>query len=130
MSHALAKITAMIVFSNQRLGPSAELFVSNEVATAMLLDTANAARPAATARWERELVEWLVRCAGSNVDHLDVAEIAWTPDHFEVQRQFLVNAIDSAATQSSHATALQRWRGFVAAHPRGCVQVGRRWKSI
>lgn len=118
----------MVVFSNQRLDPSTELLVSNDVAAAMLLATANAARSAAAARWEVELVGWLKHCAQAMVDHLDVAEIAWTPDHFEIQRRFLLSAIRQAAQDSSHAAVLERWRGLIEAYPRACVQVGRRWK--
>jgi len=120
----------MVVFSNQRLGPSAELLVSNDVATAMLLAIADAARPSAAARWECELVEWLVRRAGSTADHFDVAEIAWTPEHFESQRHFLVRAIELAAISSAHAAALGRWRALISSYPRACVQVGRRWPPV
>jgi hypothetical protein len=116
----------MVVFSNRRLGPSAELLVSDEVASAMLFATAATARPVAQARWERELVEWLERRAAAKVH--DVGEIAWTPDHFEAQRQFLTDAIAKAAMESEHATALLRWRGLIEAHPRDSVQVGRRWQ--
>lgn len=55
----------MVVFSNRRLGPSAELLVSDDVARAMLGDTATAARPFAEARWEVELVLWLDRHSAS-----------------------------------------------------------------
>ena len=41
----------MVVFSNQRLGPRAELLVSDSVAAEMLRATAEAARPYAEARW-------------------------------------------------------------------------------
>lgn len=117
----------MVVFSNQRLGPRFELLVSNEVAAEMLWATAQAAGSDAKARWEFELVAWLSRRATAARDHLDVAEIAWTPDHFDLQQQFLVAAIRRAAQGSSHASALERWRGLVEAYPRACVQVGRRW---
>ena len=117
----------MVVFSNQRLGPTAELLVSNEVAAEMLWATAQAACPAANARWEFELVAWLSHRATAMRDHLDVAEIAWTPEHFELQLQFLVAAIRQAAQASSHASALERWCGLVEAYPRVCVQVSRRW---
>src|SRR5512146_2099345 len=118
----------MVVFSNLHLGPSTELLVSDEVATAMLLATAAIARPVAEARWERELVEWLERRAAATSKTLDVAEIAWTPDHFETQRRFLLEAIAGAARSSEHATAFDRWRRMIEAHPRDSVQVGRRWQ--
>jgi hypothetical protein len=86
----------MVVFSNQRLGPSAELFVSDEVAAAILRDTAAAARPYAEARWEVELVLWLDSRADAGAQVLDVADIAWTPDHFDAQRRFVVAAIKRA----------------------------------
>jgi hypothetical protein len=116
----------MIVFSNHRLGPAAELLVSLEVAECMLRETADAARPSAAARWEVELVRWLDAHA-NRPDGLDVGDIAWTPEHFEHQRQFLLEAIERAAAGSEHARALARWAGMIEAHPRDSVQVGRRW---
>ena len=90
----------MVVFSNRRLGPSAELLVSDEVAAAMLQATADAARPFAEARWELELVLLARRAAspaaGPPARVLDVTEIAWTRDHFEPQRRFLIDAIERA----------------------------------
>ncbi len=118
----------MLVFTNRRLGPSAELLVSDEVATAMLRATADAARPTAEARWERELVLWLERRAAAPGKVLDAGEIAWTPDHFETQRDFLAGAIARATRGSEHAGALERWRRLIQAHPRDSVQVGRRWQ--
>jgi len=122
----------MIVFSNHRLGPAAELLVSMEVAEGMLSATAEAARGAAESRWERELVDWLVaqarqasRCEG--IYGLDVGDIAWTPEHFERQRRFLLDAIERAVPASEHVRALGRWAGLIEAHPRDSVQVGRRW---
>src|SRR5450432_1944814 len=118
-------VSAMVVFSNLHLGPSSELFVSDDVAVAMLLATAATARHVAEARWERELVEWLERRASATSKALDIAEIAWTPDHFEAQRRFLIEAIARAAEGSMHATAFQRWRRMIEAHPPDSVQVGR-----
>lgn len=119
----------MIVFSNHRLGPAAELLVSVEVAEQMLRGTAEAARPAADGRWECELVQWLADrsrlCAA--LDEIDVGDIAWTPDHFEGQRRFLLDAIEQAARGSRHARALARWAAMIEAHPKDSVQVGRRW---
>src|SRR5512138_2318680 len=116
----------MIVFSNHRLGAAVELLVSAEVAEHILQETAEAARPAATARWEHELVRWLEDRAQAH-DAVDVADIAWTPEHFETQRQFLVDAIARAADRSEHARALGLWRRMIEAHPREFVQFGRRW---
>lgn len=118
----------MVVFSNHRLGPSAELFVSDEVAQAMLRETAAAARPFAEARWEVELVLWLDSRADVGSQMLDVGDIAWTPDHFEVQRRFVIEAIQRAARCGEHALAFDRWRRLVEAHPVDSVQVGRRWQ--
>src|SRR5262249_29625093 len=56
----------MVVFSNRRLGPSAELLVSHEAAGELLREVAAAAGPWAQARWEHELVEWLEHCAVSH----------------------------------------------------------------
>jgi hypothetical protein len=123
----------MVVFSNRRLGPSAELLVSREVACELLREVAAAAGPSAAARWEHELVSWLERCAAARGEAIrgatiDVADIAWTPDHFEHQREFLVGAIQRAQDSSRHARALARWCAMVEAHPRESVQVGRRWQ--
>jgi len=117
-----------VVFTNQRIGPSAELLVSDEVAAAMLHATADAASRAAEARWEHELVRWLAARAKIRGRALDVGDIAWTPDHFEAQRRFLIDAIVRAALGSEHGGALGRWRRMIEAHPRDSVQVGRRWQ--
>jgi hypothetical protein len=111
----------MVVFSAHRLGPSAELLVSREVAAELLREVA------AEARWEQELVTWLERCAASS-DSVDVSDIAWTPEHFERQRGFLVDAVRRAARTSIHARALARWCGMLEGYPREFVQVGRRWQ--
>jgi len=116
----------MIVFSNHRLGPASELLVSIKVAEDMLRATAEAARPTAQARWEIELVQWLGDRA-SRHGGLDVGDIAWTPEHFEHQRRFLLDAISRAAEGCEHARALSRWARMIEAHPRESVQVGRRW---
>ena len=141
----------MVVFSNHRLGPSAELLVSNDVAASLLKATAHAARPFAEARWELELVLWLDRRADQIEDGrapggssrvaegatrassrggmvLDVADVAWTPEHFEAQRRFLIDAILRAAASAEHALAFDRWRRMIEAHPADSVQVGRRWQ--
>jgi hypothetical protein len=121
----------VVVFTNQRLGPSAELLVSDEVAAAMLAATAEAASRAAEARWEQELGRWLASRAHKNpVRTLDVADIAWTPEHFEAQRRFLIDAIVRAGlgVGADHAAPLERWRRMIEAHPRDSVQVGRRWQ--
>jgi len=120
----------MVVFSNHRLGPSAELLVSHEVAAELLRAVAAAAGPSAQARWEHELVTWLERQASASASEpaLDVSDIAWTPEHFERQRGFLIDAIRRASEASPHARALGRWAALVEAHPRESVQVGRRWQ--
>lgn len=117
----------MVVFSNRRLGARSELLVSPPVAAAMLRDTAAAARPAATGRWELELVRWLEQRAADGSIDLDVGDIAWTPEHFEIQRAFLIDAIRRASAMSEHASALRRWTQMIESHPRDCVVVGRRW---
>ena len=116
----------MVVFSNRRLGPSAELLVSREVAGELLREVATAAGPLAQARWEHELVTWLERCAASRNTSFDVSDIAWTPEHFERQRRFLVDAIQRAQGSSRHGRALARWCGMIEAHPP--ESVGRRWQ--
>lgn len=117
----------MVVFSNLRLGPTAELFVSDTIATDILRATADAARPFAEARWEQELVRWLDGRADAVLAALDVGEIAWTPEHFERQRRFLIEAILRAAAAGTNTLALDRWRRQIEAHPAESVQVGRRW---
>jgi hypothetical protein len=120
----------MIVFSNHRLGPAAELLVSPEVAESLLYSTAAAAEHLAQGRWERELVRWLRRQAmtlAGVVQEIDVGDIAWSPEHFDSQRRFLLDAIDRASTGSQHARAYARWARLIEAHPRDSVQVGRRW---
>jgi hypothetical protein len=122
----------MLVFSNERLGASAELVVSNEVAAVMLQQVADAIRTRAEGRWERELLRWLddrALAAGRTTGTLaiDVSEIAWTRDHFDAQRWFLIDAVARATMQSDHAAALDRWRRMIEAHPKGSVQFGRRW---
>jgi hypothetical protein len=121
-------VEAMVVFSNRRLGPGAELLVSREAAGELLREVACAAGPSAQARWEHELVTWLERCAGSRAASFDVSDIAWTPEHFERQRSFLIEAIQRAHASSRHARALARWRWMIEAHPRESVSVGRRWQ--
>ncbi|HEY0255469.1 MAG TPA: hypothetical protein VGC41_28265 [Kofleriaceae bacterium] len=116
----------MVVFSNQRLGAAAELLVADAVASEMLKATAAQARPVANARWEKELVDWLEKRADVKAQ-LDVAEIAWTPEHFEAQRTFLLEAIARAAAGSEHGLAFDRWRRLIEAHPRDAILVGRRW---
>lgn len=117
----------MVVFSNQRLGAGAEMIVSDDVAVEMLRATAAEARPFATARWEHELVAWLELRADLG-PAFDVGDIAWTPDHFEAQRGFLLEAMRRAAAASTHGLAFERWRRLIAAHPREAVLVGRRWQ--
>ncbi|MEO7733839.1 MAG: hypothetical protein ABIY55_22940 [Kofleriaceae bacterium] len=118
----------MVVFSNRRVGPSAELLVSRGVAAELLAEVAAAARPGAQARWEHELVTWLERCAAAEHAGVDVSDIAWSPEHFERQRGFLIEAIRCAEETSPHGRALARWSQMIAAHPRELVQVGRRWQ--
>jgi hypothetical protein len=122
----------MIVLSNRRLGPAAEVLVSREVAQGMLAATADAARPRARARWEHELVRWLDAAADDApvaLREVDIGDIAWTPDHFEHQRQFLLEAVASAAEASDHARPLRLWSRLIEAHPRDSVQFGRRWMN-
>lgn len=120
----------MVVFSNHRLGPSAELLVSREVAVAILRETADAARPVAESRWEHELVAWLDDRA-RRPEALDVNDLAWTPDHFESQRRFVIDAIQRAIEDGSdHEAALRRWAHLIDSHPRDSVRFGRRWSWL
>ncbi len=123
----------MLVFSNQRLGPAAELMVSREIAANVLTSIADAARPIASAHWERELVRWLddqaVRVSTTNAVELavDVGDIAFTPQHFDRQRRFLIDAITRAGERCEHSRALVAWAAMIEAHPRESIQFGRRW---
>jgi hypothetical protein len=123
----------MLVFSNQTLGPAAELMVSREVAIAVLRSVADVARPLAAAHWERELVRWLderalwIASAAPRTIAIDVGDIAWTPQHFDRQRRFLLEAIDGARAELPYARQLTDWADLIKAHPRASVQIGRRW---
>jgi len=118
----------MVVLSNHRLGPRVELLVSDTVASAMFREVASAARPYAASRWEVELVRWLEQqAARADSFGLDVGDIAWTRDHFESQRQFVLDALWRAAVTGPHRMMLERWRELIEAHPAASVQVGRRW---
>jgi hypothetical protein len=117
----------MLVLCNRRLGPGAELLVSDEVAATMLRATAAAARPFAEVRWELDLAAWLDSRADLGSGTLDMADIAWTPDHFEAQRRFLLSAILRASETLGHSAAFEHWRRIVEAHPADSVQVGRLW---
>ena len=118
----------MLVFSNRRLGPAAELLVSPEVGAAILSSTAACARPLSQSRWEHELVVWLEDRSRRLGGDLDVGDVAWSPENFERQRSFLVQAIERAALSSPHARALGLWAQQVAGHPRESIVVGRRWQ--
>ncbi len=120
----------MRAFTNRRLGPAAEVFVSEDVARAILVATSVAAREAATARWEHELADWLATQAPIEVD-VDVADIAWSLDHFEAQRRFVLGAIERAARRCDHGRALALWGRQIEAYRREDVGARRRWaKSI
>ena len=128
MSEPEVRVAAMVVYSNRRLGAAAELLVSSEVASALLVETAAAARPLAQGRWEQELVLWLEDRAHHLPLDLDVDDIAWSPENFERQQKFVVDAIGRAASGSTNRRALDLWCKLVAAHGRQYVQVGRRWQ--
>jgi hypothetical protein len=123
----------MLVFSNHRLGPAAELLVSSQIATSLLACVAEAARPQARALWEHELVRWLdaqcARISSTNAIDLaiDVSDIAFTPQHFDRQRRFLLEAIERAIPESEHARTLINWADMIKAHPRDSVQSSKRW---
>jgi len=128
VSDGLSRVRAMVVFSNQRLGAVAEILVSPDVASEMLRQAAEAARPLAQSRWEHELILWLEDRSRAMGPTLDVGEIAWTPDNFERQRRFLTDAIDRAGLASEHSRPLAMWARMIVAHPREHVVVGRRWR--
>lgn len=119
----------MMVFSNHRLGPAVELMVSGPVAASMFRQTAAAASTVASSRWEHELVRWLEDRASriGTTAATDVSEIAWSPEYFDRQRGFVLDAIERAAGGSPHSRLLRRWAQLIAAHPRDSVQFGRRW---
>jgi hypothetical protein len=123
----------MLVFSNQRLGPTAELMVSRDVGAALVRAVAAAARAAAHSHWERELVRWLderaqwIVASTARSITLDVGDIAFTPQHFDRQRRFLLEAIEGACADMRIARALTDWADLIKAHPRDSVQLSRRW---
>ena len=118
----------MVVISNRRLGPQAELVVSEAIAAALLRRLAAGAAPVARSRWELELVRWLELRAVSLAPVIDVDDIAWTPEHFEAQRGF---ALAAAATPPSRRPARGGARAL-AAHDRGTSRglgpAQRRWQ--
>lgn len=120
----------MVVYSNHRLGAASELMLSSEVASALLAETAAAARPLAQGRWELELVLWLEDRANRLPVDLDVADLAWSPDNFQRQKRFVIEAIERAALASAHARALHLWCRLFEAHTREHVVVGRRWQWV
>jgi len=128
MSERAGSLARMVVLSNRQLGPGAELWVSAALAREIVREVADAARATARDRWEHELVRWLVQRAAAGAG-IDVGEIAWSPEHFDAQRQFVTEAIDRAAASSlgHHGVLLMRWRALIDAHPRAFVQFGRRW---
>ena len=122
----------MVVFSNHRLGPASEIRVSDDTARTVLRDTARAAAPVASARWEHELVRWLEAGAEQppESNNIDVGDIAWTPDHFEPQRRFLIEAINAARVVSEESMILQRWATMIEAHPRDSVRTSQLWRRV
>lgn len=123
----------MLVFSNQQLGPTAELMVSRDVGASLVRSVAAFARESASSHWERELVRWLDERAGwiaastSRSIAIDVGDIAFTPRHFDRQRRFLLEAIEGARSDARYARALTDWADLIKAHPRDSVQLSRRW---
>lgn len=117
----------MIVLSNHALGARAELIVSDTALQDILHAVVRAAAPQARARWELELVRWLETRAATP-SSIDVGDIAWTPEHFETQRAFVVGAIARAQDLTHHAGALARWSRMIEAHPPDAVVCGRRWR--
>ncbi len=123
----------MLVFSNQRLGPAAEMMVSRPIAIDVLRKVAAAARPIANGHWEKELVRWLdeqaahVASAATRHVGIDVGDIAFTPLHFNRQRRFLIEAIQRVCATSEHSRLLGAWANLIEAHPSDSVQYGRRW---
>jgi hypothetical protein len=119
----------MLVFSNQRLGPASEVFVGDETASEILRSVADAARPRASAMWEHELVRWLDEqsAQAAKIQAIDVGDIAFTPQNFERQRRFLIEAIERARETSEHSRVLTAWAVLIEGYPSDSVQFGRRW---
>lgn len=120
----------MLVLSNQRLGPASELYIGDETASEILRSVADAARPIASAVWEHELVRWLEEQSaqvGRSNATIDVSDIAFTPQHFERQRRFLIEAIERAREASEHSRVLAAWAVLIEGYPSDSVQFGRRW---
>jgi hypothetical protein len=123
----------MLVFSNHRLGPAAELMVPRDVGASLVRSVAEAARTTASSHWERELVRWLderahwIVASTSRSIAIDVTDIAFTPQHFDRQRGFLLEAIETACADIRYARALADWADLIKAHPSDSVQLSRRW---
>jgi hypothetical protein len=118
----------MVVLSNRRLGPASELVVSSRVVAEAFGAAAAIAASRADGRWECELAHWLATRAMTPED-VDVGDIAWTPEHFESQRRFLLAVLQAACEGGADRRTLERWAAMIEAHPRESVQVGRRWLS-
>lgn len=123
----------MLVLSNQRIGPTAERMVARDIGASLVRSVAQVARASASSHWERELVRWLderaqwIVSSTSRAIVLDVSDIAFTPQHFDRQRRFLLDAIDGACADVRYVRVLTDWADLIKAHPRDSVQLSRRW---
>ncbi len=126
----------MITFSNLGADGAPSVSLPTPTALALLDALVDAGRTMACGRWEVELAAWLAdrrgaleACARSG---LDLIEVAWTPDHFADQQRFVIAVCDAAADRNvGDATlhgALAHVRALVAAHRRGQIAFGRRWR--
>ncbi|MCA9673842.1 MAG: hypothetical protein H6708_13440 [Kofleriaceae bacterium] len=129
----------MITFSNHGADGAPTATVAERVAVRALDAVIDAGRVAARGRWELELVAWLsdrrrAIAAGIRAG-LDVAEVAWTPEHFAEQQRFVAAICASAARATAGAdadvaTGVAGLGRVVAAHRRDLVGFGRRWRWL
>ena len=118
------------VFSNARMGH--EVAVPRPVAVRALAAVAEAAADRARDRWQRELAAWLgeqARAIALGACGLEIALIAWTPDHFAEQQAFALAMVAAGAfgTEAEVRVALDRLAALIAGHQRAWVISGRRW---
>ena len=109
-----------------------EVAVPRPIAARAIAVVAVAAAESARDRWERELAAWLeehARALARGVTGLEVAALAWSPEHFAEQQRFVLDAVARGAhgADPDVRIALDRLAALIAGHERSWVLAGRRW---
>jgi hypothetical protein len=117
----------VVTFSDLRAGD--EGFVVDEAAAVVLLDALiQTGAISAAARWEHDLIAWLAErrrgIASGATAGIDLAEVAWTPEHFADQQRFVIALCERIAAGCRDAISL---RGLVARRSREHVGLTRRF---